>query len=100
VLTAMRHDTNSRAVDTAGAVAPRRSEPSGSNRGGGSSDSDPDSSGNDDHDGCSSKDEQAHSSTRKNMSSACWHTRKKTCFGPETNQLPAGGLVSSSSSVV
>jgi hypothetical protein len=54
-----------RAVNAAGAVAPRGSEPSSSDHDGGLSDSDPDSSG--DEDGCSSKDEQGRSSTRKNI---------------------------------
>jgi hypothetical protein len=55
-----------RAVDAAGAVAPRGSEPSSSDHDCGLSDSDPDSSSDDD-DGCSSKDEQGCSSTRKNI---------------------------------
>jgi hypothetical protein len=54
-----------RAVDAAGAVAPRGSEPSSSDHDGGLSDSDPDSSSDDD--GCSSKDKQGRSSTRKNI---------------------------------
>jgi hypothetical protein len=52
-----------RAVDAAGAVAPRRSELSSSDDDGGLSDSDPESSSDDD--GCSSGDEQGRSSTSK-----------------------------------
>jgi len=54
-----------RTVDAAGAVAPRGSEPSISDYDGGLSDSDSDSSSDDDR--CSNKDEQARSSTRKNI---------------------------------
>jgi len=54
-----------RAVDAAGAVAPRGSEPSSNDHDGGLSDSDPDSSSDDD--GCWSEDEQGRSSTRMNI---------------------------------